>query len=169
MPDLVSTSVPERRLLLSFVAGLVRDLDVAEDICQEACLRLMRARQNGTRIDNEAAWCRAAARNLILHHWRDRKNDLVLVDSDIVEKVELAFNEQAVTPDYWEDRAVALRQCISTLPSRSRQVLELRYETGLSIEAMARTLSQSTNGLMKALSRVRQALASCVAKRLGKP
>ncbi|MES2572271.1 MAG: sigma-70 family RNA polymerase sigma factor [Verrucomicrobiota bacterium] len=166
MHQLVSNLVSERRLLLSFVAGMVRDLDVAEDICQEAWLRLVRARGNGTRIENEAAWCRAVARNLILHHWRDRRNDPVLVDSELLEKVELAFQENASSTEYWEERATALRQCLSALPPRSREVLALRYDTGLSIDAMARSLDQTATGIMKALSRVRKALATCVDKRL---
>ncbi|MGE3803506.1 MAG: RNA polymerase sigma factor [Gemmataceae bacterium] len=155
--------IAERHALMGFIYGMVRDLGVAEDIFQEVWIRLAEAAGQGERIANPAAWCRGVAKNLILHHWRERRVAKVLADSDLLDLVEQALNEHA---DDWSDRRQSLLECMNRLPDKARELLHLKYTEGLSFLQMAARLGKSVDGLKMALSRVRRALAECVEKKL---
>lgn len=163
LKSLSSRFVAERHALLGFIYGMVRDLAAAEDILQEVWLRLAEATERAEPIDDAARWCRGVARNLILHHWRDRRAAKVVADTELLDLVEQALIEHH---DFWADRRQALMECIDRLPERSKQLLQMKYEEGLSFATMAERLSRSLESLKMALCRVRAALAECAERRL---
>jgi RNA polymerase sigma-70 factor (ECF subfamily) len=156
--------VAERHALMGFIYGMVRDLAAAEDIFQEIWIRLQEAAARGEPIADPARWCRGVAKNLILHYWRDKRVGKVVTDSELLDLVEQALNEQ---PEDSSDRRQALMECIDRLPQKSRQLLQLKYDEGLSFAAMAERLKRSVDGLKMALCRVRQALLECAQRKLG--
>src|SRR5262245_14241093 len=92
--DLTTAFLAERHGLMAFIYGMVREQHAAEDIFQEVWLRLAQAAEQNVDIEDQPAWCRGVARNLILHHWRS--NSRMVVDSELVELLELtelAFDE----------------------------------------------------------------------------
>ena len=155
-----------RHSLYGFIYGLVRNAHDAEDMLQEVWLRLSGAIAEGVEIQDQAKWCRGTARNLILHYWRDRRDDKVVADQELLDLAELAYAEQDKNGHYWSMRAEALRECIDELPERVKHLLRLKYDMGLSAQAVAEELRQSTAATFKALSRVRQALRECAQKKL---
>jgi DNA-directed RNA polymerase specialized sigma24 family protein len=62
--------IHDRHRLGAFVGGLLRDAHAAADLIQEVWVRLAAEVEKGTVIENQPAWCRGVARNLILKHWR---------------------------------------------------------------------------------------------------
>jgi len=158
--------VASRHSLFAFIYGLVRNTHDAEDIFQDVWMRLSDALTREVEIQDQAAWCRGTARNLILHYWRDRQNDKVIVDQELLELVERAFAEQEPNRDYWLARQQALNECMDTLPERSKHLLRLKYEQGFSAEKVAEELLQSAASVLMALSRVRRALRECAEKKL---
>ncbi len=149
---------------MAFIYWLVRDPHTAEDIFQEVWIKLLEALEAGTDIEDQAKWCRGVAKNLVLHYWRDQRDGKVVPDSELIDKVEIAFAESDY-PD-WTDRKEALNQCLNKLPQKSRQLLSLRYEGGKSIEQVAGEVNQSTSSVIKALLRLRQALRQCIDRRM---
>jgi RNA polymerase sigma-70 factor (ECF subfamily) len=166
LKDLTSRFLTERHLLMAFIYGLVRDAGAAEDLFQEVWLKLAEASEKGVRIDDLGKWCRGVARNLILHHWREKRSRTVVADSRIVDLAARAFDEQAASGRFGSSRRQALIDCVSSLPGNSRELIRLKYEQGLSVDAVARQVQRPYSGIMMALSRVRKALAVCVDKRL---
>lgn len=159
----------DRHRLMSFIHGLLRDPQTAEDIFQEVWSKLAAELENGGDIENPPAWCRTVARNLILMHWRTQKNSKVVVDSMLVEFVEFvdqAYAENDAVNDVGPERQRALSECLSALPEKSRRLLTLKYEQGLSLNAIAAAVAQSTDSVIKALLRLRHALGVCVEKKL---
>jgi RNA polymerase sigma-70 factor (ECF subfamily) len=167
MPDrikaLSTRFVAERHALMGFIYGMVRDLAAAEDIFQEVWIRLQEAEGRGEPIAEPAKWCRGVAKNLILHYWRDKRVGKVVADSDLLDLVEQALNEQ---PDDWSERRQALMECMDRLPEKSRQLMQMKYDEGLSFAAMAGRLKRSVDGLKMALCRVRQVLLECAQAKL---
>jgi len=155
-----------RHSLFGYIYGFVRHPQDAEDIFQEVWVRFSQALSDGTDIENPAWWCRGTARNLVLHYWRDRREDKVVADQELMERVEEAFAEQEPNRDYWLARQQALHECIERLPERSRRLLCLKYEQGLSAQGVAGQLLQSAAAVLMALSRVRQILRDCAHKKL---
>ncbi|MEQ1748502.1 MAG: sigma-70 family RNA polymerase sigma factor [Prosthecobacter sp.] len=174
MPDSLNTIasrfLDERHRLLAYILAGVRDPHTAEDIFQEVWMRLATAVESGAAIQHEAAWCRATARNLLLHHWRRESRDKVEVNSDlldVLDSLESALEENADTGDLWAARQQALTGCLVALPEKSRRMLALKYEAGLPLEEVARSCGQSLSAITKTLYRLRRALMDCVQNRLG--
>jgi RNA polymerase sigma-70 factor (ECF subfamily) len=165
--QLTTEFLAHRHQLMSFIYGLVRDHQVAEDLFQEVWLKLAAAFEKGVAIENQAKWCRKTAKNLILQYWRDQRNAKVVADSALLEFMdfaELAFEENP--PEKASERRGALQECVRALPEKSRQLLALKYEQELPITGIAEQVCQSTAAVVKALLRLRQALAVCVEKKL---
>ena len=64
------------------------------------------------------------------------------------------------------ERQQALNSCLEALPEKSRRLLALKYEECYSLDRIAQSVEQSTAAVIKALLRLRQALAGCVQKKL---
>ena len=163
--------IHDRHRLGAFVGGLLRDAHAAEDMIQEVWVRLAAEVEKGTAIENQPAWCRGVARNLILKHWRTQKTAKVVADSEVMEaflaQVETAFSEaDENADDEWQRRQQALDDCVAALPEKSRHILSLRYEARKSVEEVARTTGQSFDAVTKSLYRLRQALTDCVERKL---
>jgi RNA polymerase sigma-70 factor (ECF subfamily) len=156
-----------RQQLMSFIYGLVRNPQIAEDIFQETWLKLANSMQHGPVIEQPAKWCRKVAKNLVLEHWRRQSTAKVVVDSSLLEfidYVEMAFDENS--DDKTTERQQALNSCVEALPAKSKQLLTLKYDERYSMEKIAAAVEQSTAAVIKALLRLRQALAGCVQKKL---
>ena len=159
----------DRHRLMAFIHGLLRDPQTAEDVFQEVWLKLSTELEKGTEIQNPPAWCRTVARNLILMHWRSRKSARVVVDSTLIEFldfVEQAFAENEELDETGPARQRALAECLRPLPEKSRRLLALKYEQALPLKEIAGAVGQSVEAVIKALVRLRQALAACVEKKL---
>lgn len=165
--QLTSQFLANRHSLFAYIYGFVRNAHDAEDLFQEVWLRFAEAAQRGQAIEDPAKWSRGVARNLILHYWRDRKTDhQPVADEQLMALIDTAFAEQEGQHDYWLARQQALAECVQELPERSRQMLRLKYEQGLSAQGVAEKLAQSAAAVLMALSRVRNALRECAGKKL---
>ncbi len=159
----------DRHRLMAFIFGLLREAQTSEDVFQEVWLKLHAELEKGAVIQNPPASCRTVARNLILLSWRTKQHSKVRVDSTLVEFldcVEQAFAEDDAADDSGQDRRQALGECLRALPEKSRQILVLKYEQGLPLKDIAAKAGQSCDAVIKALVRLRQALAVCVEKKL---
>jgi RNA polymerase sigma-70 factor, ECF subfamily len=167
MPDRIKALsmqfMAERHALMGFIYSMVRDLAGAEDILQEVWIRLAEAAERGEAIADATKWCRGVAKNLILHYWREQRTAKVVADSELLDLVEQALNEQQEAAD---DRRQALMECIDRLPEKSKLLLQMKYEQGLSFAGMAERLQRSLDSLKMALCRVRQALLECAERKL---
>jgi len=164
--------IRDRHRLGAFVNGLLRDSHAAEDVLQEVWVRLAAELGKGTRLENQAAWCRGVARNLIRKHWERRQTAKVVADDTVLEafleRVEESFAETDGATDEWAARQQALNECVAALPERMRRMISLRYESRASIEEIAAAVGQKFEAVTKALYRVRRALLECVERKLSR-
>ena len=84
--------------LQRYVRSLVRDADEADDIAQEACIRLLLAARGGNAPDAPAAWMNRVARNLVISGARHKavaqrtaprlveRNTAPGVDAEVIER-----------------------------------------------------------------------------------
>ena len=64
------------------------------------------------------------------------------------------------------ERQQALRGCIESLPTSDRQLINLRYQTGMAVQDIAEKKHKSPNAISHLLYRIRTALADCVDRKL---
>jgi RNA polymerase sigma-70 factor, ECF subfamily len=152
----------DRLRLIAYIRALVGDADLTEDLFQEVSVVVLQKLDEFTAGRDLQAWCRGIARNVILRE-RQKSRRLRTFEGDrIVELVDAAFAEH---PDPVEGRHSLLRGCIRMLASPSRNLLELRYDSGLSLRDVAQRLGRTEAAVQVALSRVRKWLLDCVARR----
>lgn len=149
--------------LVGFAYDLLGSADAAEDLAQEALIRLWNKRHEVGDLGSLRAYLMQSVRRLALNEFRGRR----LRDrSDVVERVR-AFHENPVTPDvHLEERNLSadIEQALRNLPERRREALVLVRFHGLSYREAAAVMGVSTqtlaNHVCTALKELRVSLAS---------
>lgn len=120
----------EESALLHFATGLVGRRSVAEELVQEAFLRL---HQVWTEVENPRAWLYRSIRNLALNHLRDHRRETDLDDaaepSDDSLAADLLGHQEAVG---------MVRMLLAELPSEDRALIQLKYVDGLKYHEISR-------------------------------
>ena len=112
-----------RAPLIGYIRRMVRDPFVAEDLCHEALIKLMR---NAHRYDarlNLHNWIYTIARNVTLDYLRSRQRAREVFVAD----VEAAYSNDPIENVADQESVTALQDALAQLPQRERDAL-LRKE-----------------------------------------
>ncbi len=141
----------EGRSLVRLARLFVDDRDAAEDIVQEAFLRLARSAHRISDESRAPAYLRSIVLNLARDH--NRRGLLSLrhhpPSGREIDVAESSSEDRLVETD--QQRAVL--DAVRALPRRQRDCVTLRYFEDLGIEAIATTLSISPNSVKTHLKR----------------
>ena len=125
--------------VFAYVSGILRDRSAAEDVTAQAFERAFRKR-NGfdPRRGNGRAWLFGIARNAALDELRRRKRmaELAADPEDIASTSPEEGAEAAL-------RRTALRQAMSGLDARERELVSLKFFAGLSNSEIAEVIGTS--------------------------
>ena len=140
---IASRLVAARPRVVAALLRYFRDLDLAEEAFQEACLRaLSKWPENGPPRDT-VAWLILVGRNLTLDHVRRQARLTDLPDEGVVsdpEDVEGGWAERLDESHYRDDILRLLFTCCHPdLPATQQIALALRVVSGLSVAQIART------------------------------
>jgi len=154
----------DRMRLIAYIRAIVGDPDLTEDIFQEVTvIVLSKAAEFDPQYDLQA-WCRGIARNVIKRE-RSKSRRLSVFEGDqLLTLVDKAFDENK-DQELLDTRSSMLRQCMQKLSPNNRELLGLRYVSGLKLRQLAEKLSRSELAVQVALSRVRKALGECVQRK----
>ena len=146
--------------LYNYIYQLVRDSDVADDIFQETCVKVITTVRQGRYHDmgKFSAWVTRIARNLAIDSFRAEKSEAA-VSTDNAE-VDI-LNRRELSDETIEDIMIDLqieddiRSLVERLPEMQRQVLTMRFYQDLSFKEIAELTGVSIN---TALGRMRYAI-----------
>ena len=65
-----------------------------------------------------------------------------------------------------DERAAALRHCLSDLNQTDRRYLHLRYEDNMTIKQIAHEAGRPIHGMYKKMARMHELLLRCIQRRL---
>ena len=133
--------------LVRFAYVYADDSHTAQDIAQEAFLRLYQQLRRGA--DLEPAWLFRVARNVAVDAMRRQQRHL---------HVQAQLARERSVPDSAADR-VLVRHVIDTLPETDRTCLLLYYFADWSLEEIGRALSLSPGAVKARLHRARARFA----------
>lgn len=143
-----------------YIRMMVKDNDVADDILQETFIKAVRVIDDGRYADTGKflSWILRIAHNQVIDHFRSQKNAKTVSESDAGYNMlgTLRFAERTV-----EDAMISsqieedVRRLIDRLPAEQREVVVMRYYSGLSFQEIADQTDVSIN---TALGRMRYAL-----------
>ena len=144
----------ESARLVQMARWFVDDITAAEDLVQEAFIRLSRSAHRIREHDKAAAYLRSIVVNLARDHNRRglvslRHRPPAVLDEPSAEETAAARESRSEVVD-------ALRR----LPHRQRDCLVLRYYLDLPVEQIATTLGISANSVKTHLQRGMRALAT---------
>lgn len=144
---------------LGFAARMLGDRAEAEDVTQEAMLRLWKIapewRQGEAQV---ATWLYRVVRNLCTDRLRKKRG--VGLD-EIAEPLDDAPSAAEVMLN--EGRAVALKEALSALPERQREAVILRHIDGLSNPEIAEILEITTEAVESLTARGKRSLTAMLA------
>lgn len=148
-----------KRSIFSAINLIVRNRPLAEDIFQEAFIKIIHTLRSGNYNEEGkfSGWAVRVARNLTIDYVRKMKRDVTITDSEGND----IFSYLVIAEESKEDKIMQLqterqiKDLIHLLPEEQREVLILRHWGDLSFKEIADKTGVSIN---TALGRMRYAL-----------
>ena len=137
-----------RPMLLNVARGILGSDEEAEDVVQDAMLRLWQLRDEPVR--NVRGFARIVVRNLSLSKVRRKRAmvDIALADIANDDEAELARNEQI-------NRMMKL---VDALPTMQQTVLRMRHMQDMTMADIANLIGTSEAAVRQSLSRARRSI-----------
>ena len=143
-----------------YIRMMVKDHDLADDILQETFIKAVQVIDDGRYADTGKflSWMLRIAHNKVIDYFRSQKSAKTINESESGYNVlgTLRFADSSV-----EDRLISeqialdVRRLVDHLPQEQREVVMLRYYSGLSFQEIAEQTNVSIN---TALGRMRYAM-----------
>ena len=148
------------RRVRDYIRMMVKDADVADDVLQETLIKVVRVIDEGRYVDNGKflSWVLRIAHNQVIDYFRSQKSAKTINESDAGYNMlgTLRFAERNVEDNIISEQIEAdVRRLVEHLPDEQREVVKLRYYSGLSFQEIADQTGVSIN---TALGRMRYAL-----------
>lgn len=126
-----------------FLYWRTKNVELAEDLTSSVFEKAWRSR-GSFHGGSVQAWLYRIARNVLIDHWR-KKKELFVEDTD-------TFHEEENSPSLADrlDKEIVinqLREAMNKLPSEMKSVVTLRFIEGLSGKQVARALSLSESNV----------------------
>lgn len=154
----------EARQRLSGAAWLiVRDAQAVEDLFQNVALKSV---TKSVSFEHEGAllsWATISIKREAIDWLRKRKPETLGLEPEVLD---LISAEWQAHPQTEGRRMEALRECLQSVPEKSRQLLQLRYFDGHTCDEAARRVGASVHAVYQRLSRLHRQLKQCVDQRL---
>jgi RNA polymerase sigma-70 factor (ECF subfamily) len=143
-----------------YIRMMVKDSDLADDILQETLIKVVRVIDQGRYADTGKflSWVLRIAHNQVIDYFRSQKSAKTINESDAGYNVlgTLRFADSTVEDKLIAEQVAAdVRRLVEHLPEEQREVVMLRYYSGLSFQEIADQTDVSIN---TALGRMRYAL-----------
>lgn len=149
----------EESALLRFAYGMVGQRETAEDLVQEAFLRL---HEHWQEVQNPKAWLYRSIRNMALNHLRDHRREV-----SMGEGFDWASEEQSAAQTLGRCEAVGvLRMLIAEMPKEEQQLILWKYAASLSYDEISKRTGLSVSNVGYKLHHLLKAMADAM-RRMG--
>ncbi|MDE5708189.1 MAG: sigma-70 family RNA polymerase sigma factor [Alistipes sp.] len=143
-----------------YIRMMVKDRDIAEDIFQETFIKVVRVIDEGRYTDSGkfVSWILRIAHNQVIDYFRAQRQEKAVSEAEAGYDL---FGSLRLAEKTVEDSLVAEQTCreiralVGSLPEEQREVVLMRYFSGLSFKEIAEQTGVSIN---TALGRMRYAL-----------
>lgn len=130
------------------------------DVLQDANLYLVENQTKYLPGTNFRAWAAQVVRFRSLNYFRSKKRRPMVNLSE--QALDLITGEMVLRFDENQARLRTLDQCLAKLTEDQRQLLDSVYAKGMPLNDLARARRCSHAAIRKTISRIRQALKSCI-------
>jgi RNA polymerase sigma-70 factor, ECF subfamily len=153
----------------AYILTLLPNRTDADDIFQETGTTLWEKFDQFDVTTNFRAWACRTAWNKVRNFRQLRRHGTVLLSNEALERLSQTILAHSAELD---GQHAIMADCYAKLSSRDRELIDLRYQPGVTVREIAKQLGRSADALYKHLSRVHQTLFDCICgviDREGKP
>ena len=152
----------QRRLFLYILSQVSNTID-AEEILQEANVVIWSKSAQFREGTNFLAWVSQIANFEVMKYRARRKRNRLYFSDEFLETVSKEALERS---DEFEQRRVALVECLAKLRPKDRDLIEQRYAPGERGKRLAEQLGRPANSVYQTLGRIRRVLMECIQRRI---
>lgn len=150
----------QQGMLKGYIYSVIRDYHATDDILQEIAIVVA---QKAATFDFDRPtrpWFMGIAKKQIQRWFRAKGKRQVHVSFDLLE--DFICENENFTTDAMTSRETALKKCVSKLPAKQKNILNLRYADGMNCEEIAGVVHRSVQGIYAVLKRLKGSLRTCV-------
>jgi RNA polymerase sigma-70 factor (ECF subfamily) len=136
-----------------------------EDISQQVFLEFIAKEERWDLERDVRPLLATMTRHVAMRLWRDRTRERPEVVQKLADHIRLLAEESDLPPRYEEEIGI-LRTCLTKLPEKSRELIQLYYYSDVSTPEIAEQLEMKADTVCRALSRVRDKLRECIQREL---
>lgn len=144
--------IPYHQKLYRVAYRLLEDACDAEDVVQEAYIKLWNKRDELILVDNSEAYCVILLRNLCLDFLRAKKKHLFQSTEDTVISDSFVFSDEIETIDEIKH----IETIIDLLPEQQRKIIKLRHFDDYSNEEIEEIMGLTSVNVRVLMSRARK-------------
>jgi len=149
-----------RKTIYSFIFVHVGNAADADDLFQDVCVVLWRKFDQFHIGTNFKAWAKQICRNVIMDFRKQRRRHPVKgLDN---ETMDLLVQRYEHIQDQVEDRLETLHACVDKLNFRDRHLVQMAYDQGKAVKAIAQEVDVSIQRIYKRLGTIHGTLLQCV-------
>jgi len=142
----------------------VRPADV-DDLVQEINCVLWEKADSFQAGTDFWAWASQIARFKALNQIRKYGHERLTFDDEMLARIASVAEKKIGAMDQRRD---ALGECLNALSSAQRQLIDLRYASGHTIETITESINRPAGSVRQTLYRIRLALQKCIEGKLAK-
>lgn len=154
------------RSVRACLVARMHDPHEAEDLAQEVFVTAFRKIGDFDPARPMAPWLRSIALNLLRNHWRKFRAQAIGGNAELAELLDQHIAREC-TPEREPLLHAALHECLEHIDGPARELLRRRYGEEESVRELSDRLQRGYSALTMQLHRLREALAECIARKLG--
>ena len=155
---------------MAYLMAITRNIQVSEEIFQNAAVVVMETAATGTTINDPRAWSKEVVRRQALAYLKSEsrhQHKLTPTHPALLAQIQKIFDQQPLRD---QEIAIAereaLKNCIDSLPAENRRLLAMRYEQKAAFVEIADAVDRTAAAVQRALSRTRKQLRDCIEAKL---
>lgn len=152
--------IAHQERLYRYVRMVMPHSQQIDDVLQETFLVMWQKFDESHPEASFYCWACRIAHLKVLEAYARNVRDVPVLDHDILEQITndtLSESEAGQS-----DVMLFLRECLARLSQGDRELIRLRYEPGMQVNALATKLTRPANSISKSLGRIRRLLWLCV-------
>ncbi|MFK7926291.1 MAG: RNA polymerase sigma factor [Bacteroidia bacterium] len=150
------------RLLFAVAIKMGADREMAKDVIQSLFLKLWEKRAHLNQVEHWPAYLKRALERDLVRAFDKKQRKQNLEEKNILEFETPSYESLLIQKEQNNKRSRDLQQALSKLPIAQKQVLQMRFQEGLSYEEIALSTGKSKqtvyNQIHSAIKRLKKAL-----------
>lgn len=143
-------------VLLKVALNVVRDRETAEEICQEAFIRLFERKIPFSKEEEVRYWLIRVVKNLSLNAFRKRKNETNAIAK--LQRIHRTYAPSAEELFSVGEETECLRKAVDSLPDKLREVIVLKEFGDMNYKEIAKVLHISESNVKVRVFRAKEKL-----------